>query len=385
MNDTKDLKEKFLEREFKILQMKPPETSLSLTKPEPVKPEARIKKTVKPTTKTTKPPEIVKSPETEKEIIESMIKSPELRGLFQLYDIKKRQELDPISAQMTEVFKMKEDILKDMEKKIEEFSKQLDTYYSALKKAVEEKLPESPKIKDFTEPKNALEAFLKGIVPAVVGVIAMVKGGKYGENYVYFNSMIDAIRKEDERRFKEAMEQWKLDFDTALREKQQKIDALRVEGEAMIQKSKLSMQQKELAVKSLENDLAKLQKLYTEAENKINKFLDTVFKAWKAQEEFKIRKEHLRAIWAGVGLRKKKLGLEEEKAIYQIAKLQSDILKALEPYIKNEDVRNAVALHIIQSLGVTVPPSAIETETKPETLEEKIRKHPEIIFPQEAW
>lgn len=382
MNDTKDLKEKFLEKEFKILQMKPPETSLSLTKPEPVKPEARIKKTVKPTTKTTKPTETVKPPETEGKMIESMIKSPELRGLFQLYDIKKRQELDPISAQMTEVFKGKEDILKDMEKKTEEFSKQLDTYYSALKKAVEEKLPEPPKIKDFTEPKNALEAFLKGIVPAVVGVIAMVKGGKYGENYVYFNSMMDAIRKEDERRFKEAMEQWKLDFDTALREKQQKIDALRVEGEAMIQKSKLSTQQKELAVKSLENDLAKLQKLYTEAENKINKFLDTVFKAWKAQEEFKIKRE---SIWAGVGLREKEFELKGEKAIYQIAKLQSDILKALEPYIKNEDVRNAVALHIIQSLGVTVPPSATGTETKSETLEEKIRKHPEIIFPREAW
>lgn len=337
-----------LEKEFKILKVTPPKVSpfdIQKSVIEPIK--TQTQKTQKPV----KPKEEVKvKVETD---IKSFIKSPELRGLIDYYEKQKEITLDPISKRMADLIEKQKEVYSELNKQIESFSKELDKYYANLKRAQEEKLPEAPKYEEVTAPKNAFISFLKRVVPNVIGIIALFKGGKYGENYVYFNSMVDAIKKNDMEQFEKSLMQWKLDFDKALREKQQKLNILKTEGEALAQKFNLSSKQKDILLKSIESDIKSLTNLYNEAHKSINNFFNIAFKMWKAEEDLKTQRMKISM------LTKIKGGAEEDRT--KEALRISQIMKNINDYIKDEKTRDAMLKLIVNTL-YGLPPNKRELE-----------------------
>lgn len=164
---------------------------------------------------------------------------------------------------------------------LEKLSTDIDKTYSKIETELTSQLPEPPTKEEMLKPKNAVQAIIRNVIPAIVGIVTFLKPGNYGEMYYGFNAMIDAINKRDEISFQEALRDWKIKYDKAVQDKQNRLSALQIEVEKLKTRA-------ELGDKQAQNELALRQlQLNTEMNllKEIDKYTENSIKLlWKAYE-----------------------------------------------------------------------------------------------------
>jgi hypothetical protein len=197
----------------------------------------------------------------------------------------------------------------ELSKKIDEWGNKLDPLYQKISEELNKPLPKPPTEEEITEPKQPILALFKDLTPVIVGLTALLRPGKYGENLFYFNSMYQAIRDSDDRKFKESLDKWQRELQIGLAEKNNKINALKTLADSIKGKIDILGTTGQLALKGIESEV----KGWEDQIKNADKMIDGINKAIeKIQTELYKQKQ--------LELQEEKIGIEKGKLVIEAAK-----------------------------------------------------------------
>lgn len=152
--------------------------------------------------------------------------------------------------------------LKENQNIIDEYSKKISEQLKDMEKAVTEGMPPPPRREDVIMPQSEILRIIKTVTPVIMGTIALLSPGRYGENLAFYNSMVDAIRRGDAEKYEQALEEWENSLNYALLDREAKIKSAEVairriqaESEAALAKYGIN---KEILKEELETEMRKL-------------------------------------------------------------------------------------------------------------------------------
>ena len=283
--------------------------------------------------------------------------TPEKATLTDLERIKEMVEPEK-KAIIAEVQKNKElfeNIQEGLKTKSEEYKKIVSESDEILKKGLDElkeiskkisdeltkPIPKPPTEEEITRPKNKILALLKDLTPIIIGITALLRPGRYGENLTYFNSMYDATKALDKEKYTRALERWKLETEIGLAERENMIKALELTRDDIKLRTDISLKTKQNALKILEIEM-----------NSLDRQLET------AKDMYK---ESLKALD------------NIDKKILDYAKYYNDIRKL------EEEIRHHRAMETVARERAGKEPSAIEVYEwylrQPPEIQEKILEY----------
>jgi hypothetical protein len=225
----------------------------------------------------------------------------------------------------------------ELSKKIDEWGNKLDPLYQKISEELSKPLPKPPTKEEITEPKQPILALFKDLTPVIVGLTALLRPGKYGENLFYFNSMYQAIRDSDDRKFKESLDKWQRELQIGLAEKNNKINALKTLADSIKGKIDILGTTGQLALKGIESEVKGWEDQIKNADTMIdgiNKAIEKIHTELYKQKQLELQEEK-------IGIEKGKLAIEAAKAGEEKSSFGRDIeyLKKLGVEIKPEEAK----------------------------------------------
>jgi len=312
----------------------------------PQKPEVKTQKPAaeptvkKPAVKTVKPKDVPKTVEKKPE--EKPVEKPEekqnILKAWQDFLVEAKSPLQQIVGTATSQI---ETLQKDYAKTIEDYKKQatevnskIDEILSRLTRELESPIPKPPAKEEITIPKEPLLALVKAISPIVIGLIAMLRPGKYGENLYFFNSMYEAILTEDNRKFQESLEKWQRETQAGLEDKRNRIESLKLLVERERQKEATQRTLTELQLRAIENKIKEYETQYKTAETALKNIEDSFNKladSMRKTEELKLRYSDLQRKWVETSekLKRGEKGLKPTSKERDISAIESAIRRRL--------------------------------------------------------
>jgi len=196
------------------------------------------------------------------------------------------------AAKQIEELSKKDQTIKDYEKQVLKHNENLDTIMTQLSNELESPMPKPPTKEDLTIPKEPLLGLVKALSPIVIGLIAMLRPGQYGENLYFFNSMYQAVLADDNRKFQEGLEKWQREMQVGLEEKENRIQSLKLLIEQEQLKGETDRTLTDLQLKAIDNELKRYENQYRTAERALWKIQDSIVKlaeAMNKREELKLK------------------------------------------------------------------------------------------------
>jgi len=238
---------------------------------------------------------------------------------------------EPHLKMIEEMQKTLNETLKKQDEFLESYKKDVDKTISGIQEIAKKELPAPPKFEDVEKPKNLAQVITKILVPAIVGIATVFRGDKFaGYNYFYFNSMMDALKKNDLETYQKLLNQWEIDYEYAKERKQNELEIAKMELEKIESSAKITSAQFEKQIKTYENRIKQEEKMLEEIDKAFNKTREFLFKIahlrleeFKAIENAKYHQEHLkieRAKLAKEGSYKDKLRKEVKETFYKLLK-----------------------------------------------------------------
>jgi len=196
------------------------------------------------------------------------------------------------ATQIEESLKKEDQIIKDYEQQVRKHNENLDTIMTQLSKELESPVPKPPTKEDLTIPKEPLLGLVKALSPIVIGLIAMLRPGQYGENLYFFNYMYQAVLADDNRKFQEGLEKWQREMQVGLEEKKNRIQSLKLLIEREQLKGETDRTLTDLQLRAIDNELKRYENQYRTAEKALGKIQDSIVKlaeAMNKREELKLK------------------------------------------------------------------------------------------------
>ena len=285
----------------------------------PAKPISVEKKPTKVEKKEVKPPE----PKTkEKSALES-VADESIKLLLK----EEEQYSNIVKTANEELKKSREKYLSkidELTKKIDEWGNELDTLYQKISEELVKPLPKPPTREEVVEPKQPILALLKELTPFVVGLTALLRPGRYGENLFYFNSMYQAIRDSDDRKFKEALDKWQRELQIGLAEKNNKINALKTLADGIKSRMDILGTTGQLALKGIEVEISGWEDQIKNANamiDRINKAIEKIEDKLYKQKDLEIKQQQLEA---DILYKTRRLEIERTKPLTEFYKFLKD-------------------------------------------------------------
>jgi len=276
----------------------------------------------------------------------------------------------------------------EFSKKIDEWGNKLDTLYQKISEELAKPLPKPPTREEVVEPKQPILAVLKELTPFVVGLTALLRPGKYGENLFYFNSMYQAIRDADDRKFKESLDKWQRELQIGLAEKNNKINALKTLADGIKSRMDILGTTEQLALKGIEVEISGWEDQIKNANamiDRINKAIEKIEDKLYKQKDLEIKQQRLEidALY-----KMGRLGIEKEKErrplspeFKYIEDLEKRLGRRLSPEEIEEELRKyrevkkfgfGFELESPAPLPTTPPPKKESPKVTPEQFGEKL-------------
>lgn len=288
-------------------------------------------------------------------------------------------------------------ILDSSSKDIDEFSNKLDVLFDHLSSTAERGLPRPPSYAEVAKPNNWIEAFTKYIAPALVGITAMVYPGKWGQNYVFFNSMMKSLKEGDEEKWKRSVTEWKLNFEHERQARQDKLNALKVQLDKLLSLQKIRDSKASMQIKRLEEMINAENKALELASRAHSKMIDSAYKLMQLklrEQELGLKAQDIAAKYAAKQAKQEKAPEKEQakqwdrfmSSVDSYVKSQSQTLFGITPETVARGIRYAMARH-----QVNIPPNVIAriihdyTGASQEDIVKAITKIFGDILPKESY
>ena len=204
--------------------------------------------------------------------------------------------------------------LKSFESEIKKYGERLEENYERISKELAKPIPKPPTREEVTIPKEPILALMKALTPVVIGLTAVLRPGKYGENLFLYNAMNESIKRTDAEKFKDALEKWDREMKVGLAERQGHIESLKTIAESIKTNITLTKDRREVAVKGIELEIKSLEanvKLSSKLIEEITKQLENYKKQLFEEKKFALD------VWyktGMLGVSKERLEVEKEKA-----------------------------------------------------------------------
>jgi hypothetical protein len=205
----------------------------------------------------------------------------------------KEKAKEPHLKMIEEIQKALNETIKKQDEFLESYKKDVEKAISGIQEITKKELPTPPKFEDVEKPKNLAQAITKILVPAIVGIATVFRKDKLaGYNYFYFNSMMDAIKKNDLETYQQLLNQWKIDYEYAKEKKQNELEIAKIELQKIENSAKITSTQIEKQIKIYSDRINQEEKMLQEIDKTFNKTIDFLYKFGKLRlEELKFAEE----------------------------------------------------------------------------------------------
>jgi len=212
---------------------------------------------------------------------------------FKKAEEEKEKAREPHLKMIEEIQKALNETLKKQDEFLENYKKDVDKAISGIQEIAKKELPAPPKFEDVERPKNLAQAITKILVPAIVGIATVFRKDKFaGYNYFYFNSMMDAIKKNDLETYQKLLDQWKIDYEYAKEKKQNELEIAKIELQKIESSAKITSIQLEKQIKTYSDRINQEEKMLQEIDKSFNKTIDFLYKFGKLRlEELKFAED----------------------------------------------------------------------------------------------